>query len=59
MTPRTPKTNHPRVTDTVIAEVRGVKEALLKRYNYDLAAMVRDARVRQSQSDHLVVTKRS
>ena len=53
----TPKTNRPKAIDSVIAEVRRVKVELLQRYNYDLAAMARDARARQSQSGQKVVTK--
>jgi hypothetical protein len=53
----TPKTMRPATTDSVIAEVRRVKARLLKRYNYDLAAMARDARARQSKSGHRIVTK--
>jgi hypothetical protein len=41
----------------VIAEVRRVKDELAKRFNYDLAAMLRDARARQGKSGHKVVTK--
>ena len=57
MTTATPKTNRPKATDSVIAEVRRVKDELAKRFNYDLAAMLRDARARQSTSGHKVVTK--
>lgn len=57
MTTTTLKTNRPKATDSVIAEVRRVKTELLKRYNYDLAAMVRDARSRQSKSGHKVVNR--
>ena len=53
----TQKTNHPQATDSVIAEVRRVKVELAKRFNYDLAAMARDARARQGKSGHKVVTK--
>ena len=52
-----PKTNRQKTIDSVIAEVRRVKVELLQRYNYDLAAMARDARARQSQSGQQVVTK--
>ncbi len=57
VTTMTPKTNHPKEIDSVMAEVRRVKTELMKRYNYDLAAMVRDARARQWKSGHKVVTK--
>ena len=59
MTTTTFKTKRPKVTDSVIAEVRRVKAELLKRHNYDMAAMARDARARQSKSGHKVVTKES
>ena len=57
MTTTTPKINPPKATDSVIAEVRRVKDELAKRFNYNLAAMLRDARARQSKSGHKVVTK--
>ena len=41
--------------DTVMAEVHRVKEELAKRFNYDLSAMLRDARARQGSSGHRVV----
>ena len=44
-------------TDSVITEVRRVKAELMKRYDYDLAAMFRDARERQDKSERTVVTK--
>ena len=47
----------PEASDSVIAEVRRAKAELMKRYNYDLAAMFRDARTRQWQSGHKVVIK--
>jgi hypothetical protein len=53
----TPKTKRPMATGTVVAEVRRVKAELLKRCNYDLAAMARDARERQSRSGHEVVNR--
>lgn len=55
MTTTTLKMNYPKATDSVIAEVRRVKVELLKRYNYDLAAMARDARARQSKYGHKVI----
>lgn len=57
MTTTTPKTNYPKATDSVIAEVRRVKAELAKRFNYDLAAMARDARARQGSSGHKVVDR--
>jgi hypothetical protein len=57
MATTTPKTSRVEATDTVIAEVRRVKADLMKRYDYDMAAMMRDARARQAQSGHKVITK--
>ncbi len=57
MTTTTPKTKIPSMPDSVIAEVRRTKVKLLERYNYDLDAMARDARSRQSQSGHEVVDR--
>ena len=57
MATTTPKTNRVEATDSVIAEVRRVKADLMKRYDYDMAAMMRDARARQAQSGHKVITK--
>ena len=57
MTTTTLKTNRSKATDSVTSEVRRVKAELLNRFNYDLAAMARDARTRQSQSGHKIVTK--
>ncbi len=57
MTTMKPEINHPKEIDSVMAEVRSVKTELMKRYNYDLAAMFRDARTRQWQSGHKVVIK--
>jgi len=54
---RTPKTTYAKETDSVMAEVGRVKTELLKRYDYDLARMVRDTRSRQLKSGHPVVTK--
>jgi hypothetical protein len=45
------------VPDPVIAEVRRIKVALLEKFNYDMAAMARDARSRQRKSGHPVITK--
>ncbi len=52
MATTTPKTSRIEATDSVIAEVRRVKADLMKRYDYDMAAMMRDARARQAQSGH-------
>ncbi len=43
--------------DPIMAEVRRAKIKLVERYNYDLDAMVRDARMRQAQSGHEVVDR--
>ena len=42
--------------DSVIAEVRQAREELAKRSNYDLGAMIHDARERQAASGRRVVT---
>ena len=57
MTTTTPKTNPPKAIDSVIAEVRRVKAELAKRFNYDVAAIARDARARQGSSGHKVVNR--
>ena len=57
MTTTTPKTNPPKATDPVIAEVRRIKVELLEKFNYDMVAMARDARARQSKSGHPIITK--
>lgn len=57
MTTTTPKSDCPKATDSVIAEVRRVKAELAKRFNYDLAAMAGDARARQGRSGHKVVNR--
>ncbi len=44
-------------TDSVMAEVRRTKVKLLERFNYDLEAMARDARARQSKSGREVVDR--
>ena len=57
MTITTSKTNPRQTPDPVITEVRRIKVELLEKFNYDMAAMVRDARARQSKSGHPVITK--
>jgi hypothetical protein len=52
-----PKTKPQKMPDSVVAEVRRTKVKLLERFNYDLDAMARDARARQSQSGHKVVDR--
>jgi hypothetical protein len=42
-------------TDTIIAEVRQAREELAKRFNYDLRAMIQDARKRQVAGGRKVV----
>ena len=42
--------------DSIIAEVRQAREELAKRFNYDLRAMIRDARDRQAASGRRVVS---
>jgi hypothetical protein len=42
--------------DSILAEVRQAREELAKRFNYDLRAMIRDARDRQAASGRRVVT---
>jgi hypothetical protein len=36
--------------DCIVAEVRQAREELAKRFNYDLQAMIQDARDRQAAS---------
>lgn len=57
MTTTTLQTHSRRTPDPVIAEVRRIKVELLEKFNYDMAAMVRDARARQSKSGHPVIIK--
>ena len=57
MSTTTPKIHKPPMTDSVIAEVRRVKTELAKRFDFDVSAMLRDARIRQSQSGHKVVDR--
>lgn len=42
--------------DPILAEVYETKVKLLERYNGDVGAMIRDARARQAQSGHPIVT---
>jgi len=41
--------------DSIIAEVRQAREELPKRFNYDLRAMIQDARDRQPASGRCVI----
>jgi hypothetical protein len=43
-------------TDTIVAEVRQAREALAQRFNYDLQAMIQDARERQAAGGRQVVS---
>ncbi len=43
-------------TDAVIAQVRETREELTKRFNYDLRAMIEDARKRQAVGGRKVVS---
>ena len=42
--------------DTIVAEVRQAREALATQFNYDLHAMIQDARERQKTSGRKVVS---
>lgn len=42
--------------DPIVAEVRRAREALLAKHNYDIVAMMEDARRRQRRSGHKVVS---
>jgi hypothetical protein len=42
--------------DTIIAEVRQTRDELAKRFNYDLQAIIQDARERQAAGGRRVVT---
>ena len=57
MTTTTQKTKTRMTPDSVVAEVRRTKVKLLECFNYDLDAMARDARARQTQSGHQVVDR--
>jgi hypothetical protein len=43
-------------TDPIVAEVRRARDTLAAKLNYDVAAIVRDARKRQKQSKRTVVS---
>ena len=43
-------------TDTIVAEVRQARDALAKRFNYDLRAMLQDAQDRQATGGRQVVS---
>ena len=42
--------------DTIVAEVRQARDALAKRFNYDLRAMIEDARQRQAAGGRKTVS---
>ena len=42
--------------DSIIAEIRQVREAYAERFNYDVYAMLRDIKERQMQSDRKTVS---
>jgi hypothetical protein len=42
--------------DTIIAEVRQTRDELAQRFNYDLQAIIQDARERQATGGRSVVT---
>jgi hypothetical protein len=44
------------VEDSVVAEVRRAREEIAKRFNYDLRAMIEDARKRQALSGRKVAS---
>lgn len=41
--------------DPILAQVRRAREELAQRFNYDLRAMIQDAKDRQATSGHRVV----
>ncbi len=43
------------VSDSVLSEIRQAREALAKRFNYDLRAMIQHARDQQAASGRKVV----
>ena len=43
-------------TENIVAEVRQARDALAKRFNYDLRAMIEDARQRQAVGGRRVVS---
>ena len=42
--------------DPIVAGVRKVKEQLAAKFNYDVAAMLRDAQKREKRSGHKLVS---
>ena len=43
-------------TDSIVDEVRQARDALAKRFNYDLRAMIQDAKERQAAGGRKVVS---
>ena len=41
--------------DTVVEEVRAIRDAYAKRFNYDLDAIARDLRKKEARSDRKLV----
>ena len=44
-------------TDDVIEKIRSVREAYAERFNYDIGALFRHARVREKQSEWKIVKR--
>lgn len=44
------------IIDPIVAEVRIARDQLAAKFNYDLSLIVKDARKRQKQSKHKVVS---
>ena len=44
------------LTDPIVAEIRQIRDKLAAKFNYDVAAIARDARKRQKASKHKVVS---
>ena len=42
--------------DSIVTEVRAARESILKRFDYDVRAMLRDAQQRQRQPGRRVVS---
>jgi hypothetical protein len=42
--------------DPIVEQVRRARQALFAKYNYDIEAMLNDARNRQSASGHKIVS---
>jgi len=44
--------------DPIVAEVRKIRQKLAAKFNYDIRAMVEDARKREKKSGHPIVSPR-